>query len=70
MKRFELQLPGCETFEVQKVGSVVRIEAHTDALSIIVDFAREDARLLADALHGACHRDLWQTDEPHEARGA
>jgi hypothetical protein len=61
VKRFELQLPGYETAEVQKVGDVVRFEIHSDAATVILDFTRHDARMIADALHAACHRDLWQT---------
>jgi hypothetical protein len=64
VKRFSLELPGYETAEVQKVGGVVRLEFHTDATTIILDFDRPDARAIADALHAACHRDLWQSPEP------
>lgn len=68
MKRFSLELPGYEIAEVQKVGDVVRLELHSDALTLIVDFSRTDARNLADAIHGACRRDLWQHPEANQAR--
>lgn len=68
MKRFSLELVGYETAEVQKVGNVVRFELHSDAATIILDFDRQDASAIADAIHAACHRDLWQTPEPHQPR--
>lgn len=69
MKRFSLDLSGYELAEVQKVGEVVRFELHSDATTIILDFGRDEARAIADALHGACHRDLWRTPELLVPRG-
>jgi hypothetical protein len=51
---------------VQKVGDVVRIETHSDGTTIIMDFTRDAARQIADAIHAACHRDLWRTSEQPE----